>query len=43
MTQTESCTYLIKSECGAPGFTIGADNTMLATNYRVAVMEWDED
>jgi hypothetical protein len=41
LTQTESCTFLIKSECGAPAFSVAPGNTLLSTHAKVAVMEWD--
>jgi hypothetical protein len=37
----DSCTYLINSKCGAPGFTFSTTNTATDTDILIAYLEWD--
>ena len=38
---TDSCTYLIKGSCLAPGFHTKWDNTMDSSHVDIQVLEWD--
>lgn len=35
------CTWIIKSNCGAPGFTFAKTNSMTSTQALLQVNEWD--
>ena len=39
--ETEPCTWIVKSKCGAPGLYFGKTNTVTSTHAEVHVMEWD--
>ena len=40
-TTKDSCTYLINSKCGAPGFTFSSSNTASDSDVLLAYLEWD--
>jgi hypothetical protein len=40
-THRESCTYVIKARCLAPGFSTASDNTMTSAMADIQVLEWD--
>ena len=43
LDSTESCTYLLKSDCDAPSFTISYNNTVVASQVMISVTEWSEE
>jgi hypothetical protein len=43
LTGTDSCTFLIRSECGAPAFSVAPGNTETTANVKIAVAEWDSN
>ena len=43
MTDADTCTYIIRSECDLPGFAIKGDNTMDASQVDISLLEWRED
>ena len=43
MDGSESCTYIIRSECDLPGFAIKGDNTMDGSAVDISLLEWRED
>lgn len=43
MDGTESCTWIIRSQCDLPGFAIKGDNTMTSGEAQISVLEWRDD
>lgn len=43
MDGTESCTWIIRSECDLPGFAIKGDDTMTSGDAKMSVLEWRDD
>jgi len=37
----DSCTYLINTKCGAPGFTFSGSNTATDSDILIAYLDWD--
>jgi hypothetical protein len=37
----DSCTYLINTKCGAPGFYFSSSNTAKDADILISYLEWD--
>lgn len=43
MPSTETCTYILRSECGLPGFAMKGDNELTDSDMTISILEWSEN
>lgn len=41
MDGSETCTWMLRSECGMPGFAMKGDNAMTSSDADISVVEWN--